>query len=389
MVVFFARSGSRHPVLPAALGLLDRRQPLEPRRPDPAASRHRLHRPQVVARVQSGGQLHRRRRRDPARRARRARTASRGRRGARSTSQRGERPGGSGGRAARPLPRRRTSARARRPSAPSRPARSSTASRAPKSFRLEGGEEVEVQDAVAVPEPAAAARARDRRGRTSTCSSSTSRRGSSCTRRAATRAGRSCTRSPGRSRAAIPSGPVIVHRLDRDTSGLMALARSEEAHERLTELVRERAFERTYIALVHGRPRSRTRADRGADRPRPRRRDARLARHGLAARGDHELRGRARLARARAAARPARDGADAPDPRAPGGDRPAGRRRRRPTASPEPGLARQFLHAAALAFPHPFSGERIETTRGCRRPRRVPRRPGLTRAGCPGTSRSS
>jgi 23S rRNA pseudouridine1911/1915/1917 synthase len=28
----------------------------------------------------------------------------------------------------------------------------------------------------------------------------------------------------------------------------------------------------------------------------------------------------------------------------------------------EPGLARQFLHASALAFPHPFSGERIETT---------------------------
>ena len=39
-----------------------------------------------------------------------------------------------------------------------------------------------------------------------------------------------------------------------------------------TELVRERALERTYSALVHGRPRSRTRADRGADRPRPRRR---------------------------------------------------------------------------------------------------------------------
>jgi 23S rRNA pseudouridine1911/1915/1917 synthase len=30
--------------------------------------------------------------------------------------------------------------------------------------------------------------------------------------------------------------------------------------------------------------------------------------------------------------------------------------------TPEPGLARQFLHASALAFPHPFSGERVETT---------------------------
>src|SRR6185312_15073060 len=43
----------------------------------------------------------------------------------------------------------------------------------------------------------------------------------------------------------------------RDTSGLIALARSDEAHRRLSELVRARAFERTYLALVSGRPRSR------------------------------------------------------------------------------------------------------------------------------------
>jgi 23S rRNA pseudouridine1911/1915/1917 synthase len=29
---------------------------------------------------------------------------------------------------------------------------------------------------------------------------------------------------------------------------------------------------------------------------------------------------------------------------------------------PLPGLSRQFLHAAELAFPHPFSGDRIETS---------------------------
>ena len=51
--------------------------------------------------------------------------------------------------------------------------------------------------------------------------------------------------------------PGIVHRLDRDTSGLIALARTDEAHRRLSKLVRERAFERTYLALVRGRPRSR------------------------------------------------------------------------------------------------------------------------------------
>jgi 23S rRNA pseudouridine1911/1915/1917 synthase len=52
-----------------------------------------------------------------------------------------------------------------------------------------------------------------------------------------------------------PTRPGVVHRLDRDTSGLIALARSEEAHAQLQELVRERAFERGYVALVSGRPR--------------------------------------------------------------------------------------------------------------------------------------
>src|SRR5206468_7017489 len=54
-----------------------------------------------------------------------------------------------------------------------------------------------------------------------------------------------------------PERPGIVHRLDRDTSGLMVVARTEEAYERLVELVRERGLERTYRALVRGRPRSR------------------------------------------------------------------------------------------------------------------------------------
>jgi len=52
--------------------------------------------------------------------------------------------------------------------------------------------------------------------------------------------------------------PGIVHRLDRDTSGLLVVARSEEAYERLTEAIRERRVERRYLALVRGEPRSRT-----------------------------------------------------------------------------------------------------------------------------------
>jgi 23S rRNA pseudouridine1911/1915/1917 synthase len=52
--------------------------------------------------------------------------------------------------------------------------------------------------------------------------------------------------------------PGIVHRLDRDTSGLLVVARSEEAHARLQELIRRRQVERRYLALVKGRPQSRT-----------------------------------------------------------------------------------------------------------------------------------
>src|SRR5204862_204574 len=51
--------------------------------------------------------------------------------------------------------------------------------------------------------------------------------------------------------------PGIVHRLDRDTSGLLVVARSHETYERLQRLVRRRALTREYLALVVGRPRSR------------------------------------------------------------------------------------------------------------------------------------
>ena len=51
--------------------------------------------------------------------------------------------------------------------------------------------------------------------------------------------------------------PGIVHRLDRDTSGLMVVARSHETYERLRRLVRRRALTREYLALVVGTPRSR------------------------------------------------------------------------------------------------------------------------------------
>ncbi len=50
----------------------------------------------------------------------------------------------------------------------------------------------------------------------------------------------------------------IVHRLDRDTSGLLVVARSEEAHRALKTQLSARNIERRYLALVDGRPPART-----------------------------------------------------------------------------------------------------------------------------------
>jgi 23S rRNA pseudouridine1911/1915/1917 synthase len=156
-----------------------------------------------------------------------------------------------------------------------------------------------------------------------------------------------------------PERPGIVHRLDRDTSGLMVVARSEEAHARLQALVRERALERTYLALVRGRPRSRTgriEAPIGRDRGDPTRisldtdspRDAithfdveRLWPSHALLRVQLET-GRMHQIRVHLAA------IDLPV----AGD---------PTYGVAlEGLARQFLHAAVLAFTHPFTDEPIE-----------------------------
>jgi 23S rRNA pseudouridine1911/1915/1917 synthase len=46
--------------------------------------------------------------------------------------------------------------------------------------------------------------------------------------------------------------PGIVHRLDKDTSGLMVVAKSDTAHRNLAEQIQERTVERRYVALVWG-----------------------------------------------------------------------------------------------------------------------------------------
>lgn len=47
--------------------------------------------------------------------------------------------------------------------------------------------------------------------------------------------------------------PGIVHRLDRETSGVLVVARTDQAHQALARQFHDREVEKTYLALVHGR----------------------------------------------------------------------------------------------------------------------------------------
>jgi 23S rRNA pseudouridine1911/1915/1917 synthase len=153
--------------------------------------------------------------------------------------------------------------------------------------------------------------------------------------------------------------PGIVHRLDRDTSGLLVVARSEEAYRRLQKLVRRRALEREYLALVRGRPQSwrgRIEAPIGRDRNDPTRQslDTDSPREAVTYFTVERLfdgyallrvrleTGRTHQIRVHLAA------IDLPVV----GDGVYGVR--------DLALERQFLHAARLAFDHPFTENRLE-----------------------------
>ena len=94
-----------------------------------------------------------------------------------------------------------------------------------------------------------------------------------------------------------PNRTGIVHRLDRDTSGLLVVARTEEAHAALKAMLKERRITREYLRAGRGPPGGAGRHDRRAARPRPARAHADLDRHRRAARRGHALRDRARAAR--------------------------------------------------------------------------------------------
>ncbi len=51
-----------------------------------------------------------------------------------------------------------------------------------------------------------------------------------------------------------PWRPGIIHRLDRDTTGIILVAKTDEAHWRLAGQFERRTIRKTYVAIVHGRP---------------------------------------------------------------------------------------------------------------------------------------
>ncbi len=157
-----------------------------------------------------------------------------------------------------------------------------------------------------------------------------------------------------------PDRPGIVHRLDRDTSGLLVVARSDEAHTRLSAAIRERRVERRYVALVRGTPRSRTgriEAPIGRDR-RDRTRhslDTETPRNAVTWFGVREQLGERTLLDLRLETgrthqiRVHLEAIDLPVC----GDPVYG-------IAGDLGLERQFLHANHLAFEHPFTQTRVE-----------------------------
>jgi 23S rRNA pseudouridine1911/1915/1917 synthase len=157
-----------------------------------------------------------------------------------------------------------------------------------------------------------------------------------------------------------PERPGIVHRLDRDTSGLLLVARSEQAHRLLQRAIARREIEREYLALVEGRPparsgtidapvgrnpRVRTRTAIGGIRPRDARthftlergfRGSSLLRLRLESGRTHQIR-----VHLQAIGHPI---CGDPEYGTPG----------------VLGLNRQFLHSARLAFEHPFTSARVD-----------------------------
>jgi 23S rRNA pseudouridine1911/1915/1917 synthase len=165
---------------------------------------------------------------------------------------------------------------------------------------------------------------------------------------------------PGLARVGEAGRPGIVHRLDKDTSGLIIIAKTQDAHAALARQLKEREVEKTYVALVEGTLKQREGVI-----------EAPLGRHPAqrkkiaVVQGGREARTRYRVLREI-------DGRSLLEVRPETGrthqirvhlaaighpvtgDRVYGGR------AALPGLRRQFLHAQRLAFRHPRTGARLD-----------------------------
>lgn len=164
--------------------------------------------------------------------------------------------------------------------------------------------------------------------------------------------------------------PGIVHRLDRDTSGLLVVAKTESALENLSDQFRDRSVYKSYVALVHGRvPSDSGRIEEPLARDRSNRTRMAVVRGGRSALSiyrvnlrfnrftllDVELKtGRTHQIRVHLAwlKHPVV------------GDETYGGGRDNTIQNPKlksqiRSLGRQFLHAEKLAFAHPKTGERV------------------------------
>lgn len=166
---------------------------------------------------------------------------------------------------------------------------------------------------------------------------------------------------PGIAAVGEPERPGIVHRLDRDTSGLMVVARTPAAYRALVDALARRTVGREYVALVWGHPENaRGVIDAPIGRSTSRRTRMAVRREGKGARTVYEVRewfvhpdvalldcrletGRTHQIRVHLAA----IGHPVVGDGTYGGNRPGIR------------IDRPFLHAARLGFDHPVTGQPI------------------------------
>lgn len=165
-----------------------------------------------------------------------------------------------------------------------------------------------------------------------------------------------------------PLRPGIVHRLDKDTSGALVIARNDPAHLKLVEEFRDREVQKTYLALLHGRARGesgRVELPVARDLHRRSRMTARR-REGREARTDWRVRlrlgaftlieadlhtGRTHQIRVHFSALGYPVVGDALY---------GAPRQERINSQLLPPLGRNFLHAARIAFAHPRTSKRVE-----------------------------